>query len=59
MLNKLRREVIVRFVDIGGTVDNNCLNFLFIIRWFNMWGFHATSHGREESSYDHGKRGKF
>ena len=26
-----RREVIVRFPDIGGIVDHHCLNFLFII----------------------------
>ena len=24
------REVIVRFVDIGGIVDHHCLNFLFM-----------------------------
>ena len=28
--NDLRREVIVRFVDIGGIVDHHCLNFVFI-----------------------------
>jgi hypothetical protein len=25
----LRREMIVRFVDIGGIVDHHCLNFLY------------------------------
>jgi hypothetical protein len=29
--NTVRWEVIVRFVDIGGIVDHDCLNFLFII----------------------------
>jgi hypothetical protein len=31
MLNDLRSEVIVHFVDICGIVDHHCLNFLFII----------------------------
>jgi hypothetical protein len=31
MFNYLRLEVIVCFVDIGRIVDNQCLNFLFII----------------------------
>ena len=26
--------MIVRFVDIGGTVDHHCLNFRFIIKWY-------------------------
>ena len=26
----LRWEVVVHYVDIGGIVDHNCLNFLFI-----------------------------
>jgi len=30
MFNELRLEVIVHFIDIGGLVDNYCLNFLFI-----------------------------
>ena len=30
VLSKWRREMIVRFVDIGGIVDHHCLNFLFI-----------------------------
>ena len=30
VLNGLRSEVIVRFVDIGGFVDYHCLNVLFI-----------------------------
>lgn len=29
MFNELRREAIVRFVKIGGTVDHHSLNFLF------------------------------
>jgi hypothetical protein len=31
MFNDLRREVIVRFVDICGIVDYHYLNFLFIM----------------------------
>ena len=31
MLNELRWEAIVRFVDIGGIINYHCLNFLFII----------------------------
>jgi hypothetical protein len=27
---QLRREVVVHFVDIGGIVDNLCINFFFI-----------------------------
>ena len=27
---QLRREVVVHFVDIGGIVDNPCINFLFV-----------------------------
>ena len=30
-LTRVRREAIVRFVDIGGIADHDCLNFLFII----------------------------
>jgi hypothetical protein len=30
MFNVLRWEMIVCFVDIGGIVDNQCLNFIFI-----------------------------
>ena len=30
MFNKLRLEVIDRFIDIDGIVDHHCLNFLFI-----------------------------
>ena len=30
VFNDLRREVIVRFVDIGGIVDHHCLMFLLI-----------------------------
>ncbi len=30
MLNGLRLEVAVRFVDTSGIVDHHCLNFLFI-----------------------------
>jgi hypothetical protein len=32
ILNDLRWEVIVRYVDICGIVDHHCLNFLFIIQ---------------------------
>ena len=32
VFNELRREVFVRFVDIGGIVNHHCLNFLFIIQ---------------------------
>jgi hypothetical protein len=28
-------EVIVRFADIGGIVDHQCLNFPFIIDWYD------------------------
>ena len=31
VLSEWRWEAIVHFVDIGGVVDNHCLNFLFII----------------------------
>ena len=31
MFNDLMCKVIVHFFDIGGIVDHNCLNFLFII----------------------------
>lgn len=31
MFNDLRKEVVVRFVDISVNVDHNCFNFLFII----------------------------
>jgi len=34
VFNVLRREVVVRFVDIGGIVEIHCLNFLFIFRHF-------------------------
>jgi hypothetical protein len=34
MFNDLKWEVIVRFVDIGGIVDHQCLNFLFILTEF-------------------------
>jgi hypothetical protein len=38
MLNDLRREVIVLFVDVGGIVDNYCLkNFLFTSATFRIW----------------------
>jgi hypothetical protein len=30
LFNDLRGEMIVYFVDIGGIVDHQCLNFLFI-----------------------------
>jgi hypothetical protein len=30
-LTRVRREPIVRFVDIGGIADHDCLKFLFII----------------------------
>ena len=29
IFNDFRREMIVRFVDIGGIVDHHCLNFLY------------------------------
>jgi len=32
IFNDLRREVIVRYVDICGIVDHQCLNFLFTIQ---------------------------
>jgi hypothetical protein len=32
--NDLKREMVVPFVDIGGIVDNDCLNFLFLILIF-------------------------
>jgi len=28
---EVRDQVVVLFVDIGGIVDNDCLNFLFLI----------------------------
>jgi hypothetical protein len=31
VLNEARREVIVRFVDIGGIVDHYCFNFLCFV----------------------------
>jgi len=31
VFSELRREVTVRFVDIGETVDHYCLDFLFTI----------------------------
>ena len=31
VLKALKWEIVDRFVDIGGIVDNHCLNFLFII----------------------------
>jgi hypothetical protein len=31
MFNELRRDMIVRLVDIGRIVDHHCLNLLFII----------------------------
>ena len=30
VLSELKIEIIVHFVDIGRSVDNHCLNFLFI-----------------------------
>jgi hypothetical protein len=30
MFNELRKDVIIRVVDIGGIVDHHCLCFLFI-----------------------------
>jgi hypothetical protein len=33
VFSELRREVIVRFVDISGIVDHQCSNFLFIITY--------------------------
>ena len=37
MLNGLRREVIVRLVDIDGIVDHDCLCFLFIIFFSSLF----------------------
>ena len=34
--NKLRRQVVIQIVDIGGIVDNHCLNFLFITNEYNI-----------------------
>jgi len=34
MVNDLRLEVVVHFVDIGGIVDHHCLSFLFIIQLY-------------------------
>ena len=39
MFNDLRWEVIVHFVDIGGIVDHDFLNFLFIITLNNLTYF--------------------
>jgi hypothetical protein len=30
VFSELRRELVVHFVDIGGIVDNHCLNCLFL-----------------------------
>jgi hypothetical protein len=35
ILNQLRWEVIVRFVDISRIFDHHCLNYLFIVKTIN------------------------
>ena len=40
VFNDLRRDVIVRFADIDGIVDNHCLNFLFIMMYLCLLTCH-------------------
>ena len=40
MFNNLRRELVVRFVDIGGTVDNHCLSLFSDWKVLSRHGFY-------------------